>query len=341
MAAEPFARIDALFRTEIDARALDLALRRGWVDALLDAPRPADGLPGIDDLSRTGRDFVLGLLRANGVIEGNGPLALTAEFRTCLEARDLLEARLWFLLAVAPDLNERFDLFLSDPARFVSEARVFEVFDYAPALGTDAEALARTAPWVRYTTALTRHEAPLIVPHLGFDTSARLLDVGGNSGEFALGCTAGHPHLRCTVADLPGVCALGARNIAGRPGAGQVGFHPLDLRRDALPSGFDTVVFKSVLHDWPDDMAARFIGLAAAALLPGGRLVIVERAPMPPPDGPMPFAALANLVFLPFFRPATTYASLLAAGGFALERSDSLMLDMPFHLIVARKESAL
>ena len=221
--------------------------------------------------------------------------------------------------------------------RFVAEARVFAVFDYAPALATDAGALARTAPWVRYTTALTRYEAPLIVPHLGLDASARLLDVGGNSGEFALGCAARHPHLLSTVADLPGVCALGARNIAGRPGAGQVGFHPLDLRRDALPAGFDTVVFKSVLHDWPDDMAARFLGLAADALLPGGRLIIVERAPMPPPDGPMPFAALANLVFLPFFRPAASYARLLAAGGFTLERREELMLDMQFHLIIARK----
>ena len=340
MAAEPFASIDALFRTEFDARALDMALRRGWIDALLAAPAACEDLPDIGDLSPAGRDLVLGVLRANGVLAGDAVVALTEPFRACLAARDLLEARLWFLLAVAPDLHERFDLFLADPARFVAEAKVFEVFNYAPALGTDPEALARTAPWVRYTTALTRYEAPLIVPHLGLDASARLLDVGGNSGEFALCCAARHPHLAATVADLPGVCALGERNLAGRIGSGQVAFHPLDLRRDRLPVGFDTVVFKSVLHDWPDDMAARFIALAVEAVLPGGRLVIVERAPMPPPDGPMPFAELANLVFLPFFRTAASYAKLLQAGGFVLERSESLMLDMQFHLIVARRGPA-
>lgn len=338
MAAEPFARIDALFRTEFDARALDLALRLGWIDALASAPRSFAELPGAGELSPAGRDFILGFLRANGVLAGEGHFSLTPQFEACFATRDLLEARLWFLLAVAPDLHERFHLFLADPARFVAEAKVFEVFDYAPALATDAEALARTAPWVRYTTALTRYEAPLIVPRLGLDASVRLLDVGGNSGEFALCCAARHPHLSATVADLPGVCALGQRNIAGRPGAGQMAFHPLDLRRDRLPSGFDTLVFKSVLHDWPDDMAAHFLGLAAAALLPGGRLVIVERAPMPPPSGPMAFAELANLVFLPFFRPAERYAMLLQATGFVLERSESLMLDMQFHLIVARRE---
>ena len=338
MAAEPFASIDALFRTEFDARALDLALRRGWIDALASAPRALTGLPQAGDLSPAGLDFTVGLLRANGVVAGDAVLELTPGFRGLLPCRYLLEARLWFLLAVAPDLHERFELFLADPARFVAEAKVFEVFNYAPALGTDDEALARTAPWVRYTTALSRYEAPLIVPRLGLDTSARLLDVGGNSGEFALCCAALHPHLSATVADLPGVCTLGERNIAGRPGAAQVAFHPLDLRRDPLPGGFDTLVFKSVLHDWPDDMAAHFLGLAAHALLPGGRLVIVERAPMLPPTGPMAFAELANLVFLPFFRPAARYAKLLQSKGFVMERSESLMLDMQFHLIVARRE---
>ncbi len=95
-------------------------------------------------------------------------------------------------------------------------------------------------------------------------------------------------------------------------------FVPRDLRRDRLPAPVDAIVFKSVLHDWPDDMAAAFLGKAADALYPGGRLVIAERAPMVV-SAEMPFAAVANLAFLPFFRPAGTYAKLVEAAGFALE----------------------
>lgn len=337
MAAEPFASIDALFTTELDARAVNEALRMGWIDALATGPRAPADLPGSEALSPVGLTFLLGVLRANSVLEGTETLALTARFRRILAARDLLEARLWFLLAVAPDLHERFALFLSDPGAFVASASVFEVFDYSHALATDQPSLERTARWVRYTTALTRYEAPLIAHRLGLEASARLLDVGGNSGEFALCCAARHPGLQAVVADLPGVCVLGQRNIAGRPGADRVAFAPLDLRSDPLPGGVDTLVFKSVLHDWPEDMAALYLEKAAEALLPGGRLIIVERAPVPPPSGPMPFASLANLVFLPFFRPAADYARLLPPLGFAIERSETLMLDMDFHLIIARK----
>jgi SAM-dependent methyltransferase len=253
-----------------------------------------------------------------------------------LEARELLEARLWFLLAIAPDIHQRFDLLLKSPGAFVQAAEVFRIFDYSSALGTSPAELEGTARWVRYTTALTRHEGPVLAPLLGLEGARRVLDVGGNSGEFGLCLAQQFPALEVTVVDLPAVCVLGERNIADRPGAERVEFASRDLRRDRLPGPVDAIVFKSVLHDWPDDMAAAFLGKAADALYAGGRLVIAERAPMVL-DAELLFAAVANLAFLPFFRPAGTYAKLLAEAGFVVEGVTEAMLDMPFQVIAARK----
>ncbi|KQV09074.1 methyltransferase [Devosia sp. Root105] len=336
-AAEPFRGIDAILASELGARALERALALGWIDLLADRVLEPRALPSAGELTPTGLALLLGQLKASGVVEGASSIGLTARFRQVLEARDLLEARLWFLLAIAKDVHERFALLLADPGAFVQQAEVFRLFDYSQALTTSPEHLAATARWVSYTTALTRYEGPLLSPMLGLDTARQLLDVGGNSGEFALHLVAIHPQLSATVVDLPAVCQLGALNIANRQGAERVTFAPRDIRAGRLPGPVDTVVFKSVLHDWPEDMAARFIGAAREALYPGGRLLIVERAPELTLDQAMPFSMLANLVFLPFFRPASAYAKLLEAQGFIVETVRNVVLDMPFQVIAARK----
>ncbi len=336
-AAEPFRGVDAVLASELGARALERALTLGWIDRLADGRLAPRQLPQAGALTPTGMALLLGQLQASGVLEAAGSIGLTAGFRHVLQARDLLEARLWFLLAIAKDVHERFPLLLADPGAFVQQAEVFRLFDYSRALTTSPDDLAATARWVRYTTALTRYESPLLSPLLGLEAARQLLDVGGNSGEFALHLAAIHPQLSATVVDLPGVCQLGVRNIANRRGAERVAFAPRDIRAEPLPGPVDTVVFKSVLHDWPEDMAARFIGAARRALDPGGRLLIIERAPELPLDRPMPFSVLANLVFLPFFRPASAYAKLLEAQGFMVESVRQVVLDMPFQVIAARR----
>ncbi|HEV2517580.1 MAG TPA: methyltransferase [Devosia sp.] len=336
-AAEPFRGVDAVLASELGARALERALTLGWIDRLTHRNLELRELPHADELTPTGSALLLGQLKSSGVLEGAGSIGLTERFRRVLQARDLLEARLWFLLAIAKDVHEHFPLLLADPGAFVQQAEVFRLFDYSRALTMSPENLAATARWVGYTTALTKYEGPLLSPLLGLEATRRLLDVGGNSGEFALHVAATHPQLRAAVVDLPGVCHLGALNIANRPGAERVAFVPRDIRREHLPGPVDTVVFKSVLHDWPEDMAARFIAAARQVLDPGGRLLIVERAPELPLDQPMPFAMLANLVFLPFFRPAPAYAKLLEAQGFVVDTVRQVVLDMPFQVIAATK----
>ncbi|OEO29808.1 hypothetical protein VW23_001820 [Devosia insulae DS-56] len=338
-AAKPFRGVDAVLASELGARALDRALVLGWIDRLANEDLEPRELPKAAELTPTGLALLLGQLKASGVLEGANSIGLTAGFRQVLEARDLLEARLWFLLAIAKDVHERFALLLADPGAFVQQAEVFRLFDYSRALTTSPEHLAATARWVSYTTALTKYEGPLLSPLLGLEATRKLLDVGGNSGEFALHLAAIHPHLSATVVDLPAVCQLGARNVVYRPGAERVSFAPRDIRAERLPGPVDTVVFKSVLHDWPEDMAARFIAAAREALYPGGRLLIVERAPELALDQPMPFSMLANLIFLPFFRPASAYAKLLEAQGFVVETVRSVVLDMPFQVIAARKQA--
>jgi len=88
--------------------------------------------------------------------------------------------------------------------------------------------------------------------------------------------------LQAPVADLPNVCAAG-REIAAAAGLGhRIGFLPVDLLRDVLPSGFD-VVIECDVGLYNEALFRR----VRAALVPGGRFLIVDQLrlndDLPPP----------------------------------------------------------
>ncbi len=326
------ASVNEFLRTEIEARALALAFSRGLIDAL------AQGRGDLSGFSPQAGRLLAGILRTAGVVAAHqGRMQLSESFAAALTYRDLLEARLWFCNLVAPDVHQLFEQLLTDIPQFMARSKVFELFRYDRAVEVTQDNLAFTAQWVGYTTTLTKYEAPAALERLDLGGHGRLLDVGGNSGEFARQAVAAWPGLEAVVFDLPVVCALGRRHLAGSAEAGRVRFAPGDLRADALPGGQDVVSFKSVLHDWPDGEARAFLRKAFEALAPGGVLVIFERGEIEMEQAALPYWMVANLVFLPFFRKAEIYLGWLAELGFADIEMTGVELEMPFHLIVARK----
>ena len=108
------------------------------------------------------------------------------------------------------------------------------------------------------------------------DGVTRLLDVGGGSGCFSLALAARHPALRCTVMDLPAMCAEAARYTVAADLADRVGTHAADMFADAWPDGHDGVLFSNVFHDWSDDACGGLAARAHAALPAGGRVFVHE-----------------------------------------------------------------
>lgn len=71
----------------------------------------------------------------------------------------------------------------------------------------------------------------------------RLLDVGGNTGRWALHCLANDPDVQVTIADLPSQLAM-AKEVMERAGyANRVTYCPIDLLdpKQALPAGHDAI----------------------------------------------------------------------------------------------------
>ena len=109
-----------------------------------------------------------------------------------------------------------------------------------------------------------------------------------------------------------------------------------DARRDPLPAGMDVALFKSVLHDWPEDGARHLLDAAAKALKPGGQIVIFERLPFEL-ERHLGYHEISNLMFLHHLRKPDFYRARLAATGFDIVAEAQIELDMPFFLLAGKK----
>ena len=334
-----FLVVDRYVGSLVGARALKTAFELGLIDRLIESRSgSSEALGRALGLDAPGMRFLLDLLAASEVvIEHRGDVRLHERFQAALRYRDLLEVKLDFAGFTLNDFADLFTSLVKDAGAFMGAARLFELFDYRRALQPSAENYQRTRTWMRITSTLTRYEARACMELHDFSAHRRMLDVGGNSGEFLLQLCRRHAGLSGTVLDLPLVCEIGLEHVMAEPEAGRIRFLKADVRRDALPGGYDLIAFKSMLHDWPEEQAARFLAEAARALEPGGTLLVFERAPLPVRSGLPPLVMLPHLLFFRSYRPAEFYVEQLRALGLQSVQSREVVLDSPFYVVTARK----
>lgn len=334
-----FVVVDEFLRSLVDARVLKTAFELGLIDRLLEQRSGSgEALGRMLGLDAAGARFLFDLLIANGVIEDHGgDLRLTRRFQMALRFRDLLEAKLDYAGFTITDFSDLFTALLRNASGFMGEARLFALFDYRRGFTFTAENYALTRGWMRITTVLTRYEARALMGIHDFSPYRRMLDVGGNSGELALRICRRHPDLRATILDLPLVCEIGAEHLLTEPEQERIAFLPLDLRRDPIPTGFDVIIFKSMLHDWPEAEARQFIEKAARALNPGGVLLIFERAPLDVRQATPPMSMLPNLLFFRSYRAPWEYETRMRDLGLQGVGHKRVDLDSAWYVVSGRK----
>lgn len=334
-----YLRIEPWLQDALPARALQAAFESGVIDVLeSQASVTEPQLRRVAQCDEAGLRCLLQVLVQSGVIETfASPYQLTQAFRAVLPYRDLIVTKLQFAELVAPDFFARFPLWMRSADEFMATSRLFELFDYGRCRDVTPQNCLQAARWMKLTTMLTRYEAPVCCQHFSFAPHRRMLDLGGNSGEFALQVCRQAPELQATVADLPVVCHVGERHVAGAVEASRIQFRPFDFQQQALPAEYDLITCKSVLHDWPDDAADMLVRKAFAALPRGGVLLIFERCRWDFMRNPLSWGQLPVLLFFRSYREPGFYVDRLRNAGFADIQSTSIPLEVPFLLVTGRK----
>jgi len=330
-----FLCVDDFMERMIDSRALATAFEIGLIDSLA-----RDGKATTESLAETirtdsrGLHFLIDLLLTNGVVElNNGSIALTPAFVKALRFRDLMEIKLSISNFAAHDFLEFFTDLVAAPDQFMSKARFHRLFAYDRCFSFSQEDRRITEQWMRITTVLTKYEARACLKYHDFSAYGRMLDIGGNSGEFVLQLCREHSDLHAAVFDLPLVCDVGRNHLAGEPERSRIDFVTGNAATDDLPGGFDLVTFKSMLHDWPDDLARDLMKKGARALEPGGAMVIFERAAYVPGALSPGHSILPFLIFFHSYRASDFYVRYLEELGFSNIESRIINLEMPFILV--------
>lgn len=108
----------------------------------------------------------------------------------------------------------------------------------------------------------------------------RILDVGGNTGRWAMQCVGHDPEVRVTIADLPQQIGLMREQTAGQPGADRIDGYGVNLLDPAaaLPGAepFDIVWMSQFLDCFSEEQIASILRRTADILHPGAHLCIME-----------------------------------------------------------------
>jgi ubiquinone/menaquinone biosynthesis C-methylase UbiE len=119
---------------------------------------------------------------------------------------------------------------------------------------------------------------PAVLPHVFKAPPRKLLDIGGNTGKWALHCLRHDPQVHVTIMDLPGQLRLAEKTLRDAGFGDRTAFHEGNLLDPAspIPGGFDVVWMSQFLDCFGEDEIVSILQRARAALGPGGKIYILE-----------------------------------------------------------------
>ncbi|MDR0700062.1 MAG: methyltransferase domain-containing protein [Tannerella sp.] len=107
---------------------------------------------------------------------------------------------------------------------------------------------------------------------------AKLLDVGGNTGRWALRCVERYKTANITVMDLPQQIAMMQKNISGKEGADRISGYGANLldENEPFPKGFDAIWMSQFLDCFSENEVASIVKRAAESMDKDSKLFIME-----------------------------------------------------------------
>lgn len=132
--------------------------------------------------------------------------------------------------------------------------------------------------WLAYDHYYSDMAFPDALPLVFADRPERLLDVGGNTGKWAVQCARFDPDVRITIADLPQQLEFAGETIRGMGLEDRVSLLEIDVLDESrsFPQGFDAIWMSQFLDCFSEKEIVSILRRAASSLAPGGSLYILE-----------------------------------------------------------------
>lgn len=132
--------------------------------------------------------------------------------------------------------------------------------------------------WLAFDHYYSDLAFPSALPIVFADRPKRLLDVGGNTGKWAVQCAGFDPDVRVTIADLPQQLEWARATIRGMGLEDRVSVVAMDLLDGStpFPGEFDAIWMSQLLDCFSEREIVSILRRAAPSLAAGGSLYILE-----------------------------------------------------------------
>jgi len=132
--------------------------------------------------------------------------------------------------------------------------------------------------WFDFDHFYSDHSFPEVLPVVFKDKPKHLVDVGGNTGKWALSCVRYDDDVRVTIMDLPQQLAVMRENVAAAGFAERVDGHAVNLLADDADfvKGADVIWMSQFLDCFSEEQILKILTLAAAEMTADTRLYIMD-----------------------------------------------------------------
>jgi len=132
--------------------------------------------------------------------------------------------------------------------------------------------------WFGFDHFYSDYAFPDVLPRVFEDKPQRLLDIGGNTGKWAIQCAEFDPDVEVTIMDLPGQVEMAKKNIAEKGLAQRIHFFETNLLDESLPfpGSFDAIWMSQFLDCFSDDQIVSILKRCRKALSTDGHVYILE-----------------------------------------------------------------
>lgn len=132
--------------------------------------------------------------------------------------------------------------------------------------------------WLAFDHYYSDMAFPAALPLVFADHPRRLLDVGGNTGKWAVQCAKFDPDVQITIADLPQQLELARETVHKERLGNRVDFLPIDVLDESksFPEGFHAIWMSQFLDCFSEREITSILRRVARSLSSGGMLYILE-----------------------------------------------------------------
>jgi len=132
--------------------------------------------------------------------------------------------------------------------------------------------------WFKFDHFYSDVAFPEILPLVFADPPENLLDIGGNTGKWAIACSRYSEDVKVSILDLPGQIAVAKENIAREGLDHRVSFIESDLLDDtqSIPGGFHAIWMSQFLDCFSESEITSILRRCKDALGEKGMIYICE-----------------------------------------------------------------